>query len=569
MRESAAVDQVATPRDLLACAPLLAGAEPDTLDDLARHVRPVRVQAGELVMREGEAADRLYLVRTGRLRVLVERDDGPRAVRELGPGAAIGELALLTGSARSATVQAIRDSELLELDAVVFNDVLDRDSGFAVSVARTLAFQLQASGELMPPPARPSTIAVSALDESVDAAASAHDLTAALALLGSVAAITRDDVGEDELDALDRAEREHDYVVLVDGGSDDRWSAFCARQADRHVVLAGRGGRLDLAHVPAHADLVVVERLPRQELAWLLDRLVPRSHHQLEDGSNGAGMERVARRLVGRALGVVLSGGGARGYAHIGAVEALEEFGFVIDRIGGCSMGAFIGGMHAAGFAPDEMRDRCRAELVSRSPFNDYTLPRVSLIRSRKAGRMLTRVFGDTTVEELSAAFFTVSADLLASRTVVHRRGPVWEAVGASMSIPGLVPPLSRPGHLLVDGGVLNNLPVDVMSGDDEGPIVAVDVIRRIDDVDESVSPPLPSIMETLSRATVLGSVERAERNRRLADLVVTPDVQDVALREFSALERAADAGRAAMRDALAGGAAESLRERLSAPKVF
>jgi predicted acylesterase/phospholipase RssA len=212
------------------------------------------------------------------------------------------------------------------------------------------------------------------------------------------------------------------------------------------------------------------------------------------------------------------------------------------------------------------MRNRCRDELVRRSPFNDYTLPRVSLIRSRKAAKMFERIFGDEIIEELQTSFFTVSADLLASRTVVHRRGLVWEAVGASMSIPGLVPPLSRPGHLLVDGGVLNNLPVDVMLADDEGPIVAVDVIRRLEDLDDGATPPLPSITETLARATVLGSVERAERNRELATVVVTPEVQNVALREFSALDRAADAGYEAMRTALDAGEAEKLRERLATP---
>jgi predicted acylesterase/phospholipase RssA len=275
-------------------------------------------------------------------------------------------------------------------------------------------------------------------------------------------------------------------------------------------------------------------------------------------------MARVARRIAGNALGLVLSGGGARGYAHIGALEALLDAGFEVDRIGGCSIGAFIGGMYANGTDPEEIRARCREELVRRSPFNDYTLPRVALIRSRKAGKMLDRVFGETLVEELPVSLFTVSADLLTSRTVVHRSGFLYEAVGASMSIPGLVPPLARPGRLLVDGGVLNNLPVDVMAAEDEGPIVAVDVIRRLDEVEESASPSVPSIMETLSRATVLGSVERAERNRRLADLLVTPSVQDVAMREFSALDRAADAGREAMRTILESGGADSLRERLS-----
>lgn len=558
------VEQISTPRELLAQAPLIAGADADTLDELARSARVVRVHAGEVVVREGESADRLYIVRSGRLRVLVERDDGPRAVRELTYGAAIGELALLTGSARSATVQAIRDSELLELDAEVFGEVLLRDNGFAVSVARTLAFQLQASGELLPPPAQPSVIAVTSLGPGVDAPACARGLADALRSLGTVALIDAEDAGIERLEILDRAERDHDFVVLVDNGDDSAWRSFCVRQADRQLVLVAMPDEL-LGPAPADCDLVFVERLPRAVLERLLDEISPRTHHHLDPGDAGASLERVARRLVGRALGVVLSGGGARGYAHIGAIEALGEAGFVIDRIGGCSMGAFIAGMHALGLDAAEMRERCREELVRRSPFNDYTLPRVSLIRSRKAGRMLDRVFGETIVEELPVSCFTVSADLLASRTIVHRRGLLGEAVGASMSIPGLVPPLSRPGRLLVDGGVLNNLPVDVMKADDEGPIVAIDVIRRLEEAEDAVSPPVPSIMETLSRATVLGSVERAERNRLLADLVVTPDVQDVALREFSALDRASAAGYEAAAAALARGGAEHLSNLLEA----
>ena len=101
------------------------------------------------------------------------------------------------------------------------------------------------------------------------------------------------------------------------------------------------------------------------------------------------------------------------------------------------------------------------------------------------------------------------------------------------------------------------------MAADDEGPIVAIDVIRRLEETEDGIAPPLPSIMETLSRATVLGSVERAERNRRLAQLLVTPDVQDVAMREFSALDRAADAGYEAMRAALDEGGAEKIRALL------
>jgi predicted acylesterase/phospholipase RssA len=228
-------------------------------------------------------------------------------------------------------------------------------------------------------------------------------------------------------------------------------------------------------------------------------------------------------------------------------------------------MGSFIAAMAAAGWSPGDIRNRCDEELVRRSPFNDYTIPRVALIRSRKAARMFDRLFGGMTIEELAKPLFTVSADLLSSRLVIHRRGSVIEAVGASMSIPGLVPPLSRSGRLLVDGGVLNNLPIDAMADAAEGPIVAVDVVRRLE-ASADDEPPLPSIMETLSRATVLGSVERAERNRDLALLVITPDAQDIPLRDFRSLDRAIEAGRAAARLALDAGGREEIVGAVTAP---
>ena len=206
----------------------------------------------------------------------------------------------------------------------------------------------------------------------------------------------------------------------------------------------------------------------------------------------------------------------------------------------------------------------CEDELVRRSPFSDYTLPRVSLIRARRGAAMLRRVFGDTHVEELSRPFYAVSADLIASRLVVHRRGPLSDAVAASMSIPGLAPPHPLGAQLLVDGGVLNNLPVDLMDESDEGPIVAIDVIRRLEqDGLGAAARTVPSITEILARATVLASVERAERNRKLAVLTITPDVQAIGLREFSQLRKAIDEGRRAGSEALAAGGAERLREAL------
>ena len=546
----------------LAGVPLLAGADAEALEALAADAYPRRVLAGEWLIREGDDAEDLYVVLRGRLRAVAGVDADRRTLRVLGPGAAIGELALLTGSVRSASVQAVRDSTLLQLGRGRFVELMERDPHFAAAVARELAAQLQLSGGLAAPPTRPALIALRRLDPGVPLEAVASSLARALSAYGPVEVLEADAAGTS---AVERAEDENAHVLLVDEAGAGVWSDLCARQADRTLLVATAESPPPGEASP-DADLVVLGPSSGGALRALLDAVQPRAHHRLASTEpSDPGAARLARRLVGRALGVVLSGGGARGFAHIGALAELEADGIEVDRYGGCSMGSFIAAMAAAGWSARDIRDRCHEELVRHSPFNDYTLPRVALIRSRKAARMFDRLFGEMTIEELAKPLFTVSADLLSSRLVVHRRGSLTEAVGASMSIPGLVPPLSRSGRLLVDGGVLNNLPIDAMADSGEGPIVAVDVVRRLEAsaVDE---PPLPSIMETLSRATVLGSVERAERNRELALLVITPDTQDIPLRDFRALDRAVEAGRAAARAALDAGAREEILAAVTAP---
>ncbi len=545
----------------LAGVPLFQGVGDDALRTLAAGATCVAAPAGEWLFRAGDPAEVLYVVRSGRLRISIEHDDGPRVVREVGPGVALGELALLTGSSRSASVQAVRDSELVAVPASAFDLLLGEDPAFARAVARELARQLQASAGLDAPSTRPRVLSVIPLDETVDAVRLGTALAGELGRFGSVAVLLGNESADAPSALLARAEADHDTVVLLAGGRDTGWGSFCRRQGDRVLLVAGPS--TPVAADLSGCDLVLLAPMPSGATAEWLTRAEPRAHHLIYDAAYERGAARVARRVAGRSLGLVLSGGGARGLAHIGAIAALADAGFEVDRLGGCSMGAFIAAMSALGLDADQIRERCRQELVERAPFNDWTLPRVALIRSRKAGRMLHRVFGELQVEELPRPLFTVSADLLSSTTMVHRRGSLIDAVGASMSIPGLVPPLARHGRLLVDGGVLNNLPVDLMDDVGEGPVVAIDVVRRLEPTVEAESPRLPTIMETLSRATVLGSVERAERNRSLATLVVSPDVNTVGLREFSALERAVEQGRTATEQALAAGGADALRGAL------
>jgi predicted acylesterase/phospholipase RssA len=195
--------------------------------------------------------------------------------------------------------------------------------------------------------------------------------------------------------------------------------------------------------------------------------------------------------------------------------------------------------------------EACRTELINRRLFRDFTWPRTALIRAQRARAMLERLFGDARLEDLDLDCFTVSADLGTAEVIVQRHGLVVEAVGASMSLPGLAPPVRVAGHLLVDGGVLNNVPVDVMAATGEGPVIAVDVMTRLP---VGSTTRLPSIIETLARATVIGSHHQADARLSGADVVIVPNVGRVGLLEFTRFDELVEAGRRAARDLIESG---------------
>jgi NTE family protein len=306
-----------------------------------------------------------------------------------------------------------------------------------------------------------------------------------------------------------------------------------------------------------------------------MDATGARALHPLTGGQGpDRGVQRLARRLAGRSTGVVLSSGGARGFAHIGVLEELTTAGVEIDRVGGSSMGAFVGAMFAMGMSPAEIAARCREELIARRPLGDYALPITSLVRGGRALAMLARTFGrEPEIEELAREFFCVSSDLVTGEQVVHRSGPVAEAVAASMCLPGIFPPIPRAGGLLVDGGVLDSLPVGPMAATMEGPIIAVDVGRRFTHArapasrgariaarwaaaragaDASAAQGhLPTIKETLARSMVLGSIESAKAARKRADVIVEPDTGACEMLDFRRLDEMIEAGRQAARQAL------------------
>ncbi|RZJ95754.1 MAG: hypothetical protein EON88_09800, partial [Brevundimonas sp.] len=390
-----------------------------------------------------------------------------------------------------------------------------------------------------------------------------------------------------------RVEDSHDFVLYVAEADEPAWAALCARQVDRVFVVGQcllappnrplpHAGVLDAQR---RTDLILLRdprmARPHNTSVWI-DAVQPGRWFQAQEGDQ-ADADRLARVITGTAVGVVMSGGGARAYSHIGALRALRDAGVPIDFVGGSSMGAVVAAGPAMGWSLEELEDRIRKSFVDSDPLSDITFPMLAMTRANKVERLLEQAYGDTDMADLSRPFFAVSTNLTAGRIEVHRRGLMRRAMRASIAIPGLLPPVVIDGQVLVDGAVLNNLPAEVMRQMNSGPVIGIDMsqARGVDPALIQHPPSIwrllatgawrrgPPIVSIMMRSATLTSDAEIERSRAIVDILIQPTPDGVDIRDWKAYGPAVDAGYRAMQAELEtlDGPVTGLRRRRSAPR--
>ena len=432
-----ALGEAQTVAEFLSNVPVFAPLSDAMRAEIAELARAVSLKRDEWLFRQDDYADSVYIVRLGQLEVIREGPE-PERVNTVTRGAVLGELALLSDSSRTASVRALRDTELLQITRAHFESLLRSEPELTLSLARALAAQLRTSRMIPLRRGRPVTLALRAVGDDVPLIDLADELSRMLCTWGRVAVLHPGDadapgallegglaerMASHEAVAkftplVERCELDHDQVILVCGGSEHAiaWDEFCLARADKVLVAVGATGpdpNRSASDAEQWASLrgcdllgYGIERESESMAGWMAE-LAPVSTFAVRtDGHLRGDMARMARRLAGRAVGVVLSGGGARAFAHLGVIEMLQSAGVIVDRVGGVSMGAFIGGLLACGHDSHAIDVCCYEEWVRRNPLNDYTLPRTALIKGHKARSMLERVYGDVRIEELDRAFY-------------------------------------------------------------------------------------------------------------------------------------------------------------------
>jgi len=551
--------------------PLLDNVGDVALKNLLSEANWFALPGGALLERGGENNAALFLVVTGSLGVFVSDDQQQRhMVAHVPAGETVGEMSLIAPSnSHSAQLVALRDTELLRISPEGFETLVSRHPRVMMNLMQMLVRRLKDANRGITDKARPRTFAIVPLQDGLDEAPIAHRLASAITGMGYRAAVLDSQASEQTAEWFNTFELAHDIVFYRGDSADSSWTNQCLRQADRIFLLARADRPLPLSAPGLPAFKERASGAPELLLlhgdgtsALLPENFAVHSglfstHHHLRAGHPGD-VARVARFICGRAVGLVLAGGGARGFAHIGIIKALKEAGVPFDQLGGTSMGAIIAAGMALEWGIEEMTERMREVFVKDNPLSDFTYPLVALVRGRKVSQRLREHFGEVCIEELPLPFFAVSSDLTTGRIHVHRDGYLWRSLRASVALPGILPPVSHHGHLLVDGGVMNNLPVDVMRDHamGAGPIIACDVTGEVDlrTNDEHYGerpwwlawkkiPGNPSIISILMRSGTVGSEAQRRIVREQCDFLIEPPMPDIGLREWKKFDLAIKEG--------------------------
>lgn len=594
----------------------LGDIEASALDELRACLVWCHAPAGDTLMRQGEIGDAMYLVLSGRLRAYVDDHEGtPRAVREMGRGQIVGEMSVITGEPRRATVVVVRDSVLVRLAKADFQRLMATSPQLSVVLTRQVIEHLRSREDLFRA-ARPVTIALVPVSASVQAHAFAQSLATHLARFGRVRVVDAEALAAETGEAgvaqrpqddpaaqrvalhLNEIEAANDFVLLVADAAPTPWTQRCCAGADEILLLADsaqpatlhptestylmvRDGRHEAAEI-----LVLLHsrdtKFPRGTRAWLARRPVEDHLHIRPDVASD--MARLARIESHTAIGLVFAGGGARGLAHLGVYKALQERGIAVDYVGGTSIGAIMAALVALD-GPLLDTTQVAKRSFARNPTGDFNLlPVLSLIKGRRLRRVIESALHELMgfhpdIEDLWKSYYCVASNYSQARESLIRRGDLAKALRASVAIPGALPPVVHEGDLLCDGGTFNNFPVDVMQHmRGVGRVIGVDLsthrARRIESEEvpgtwallrDRMRPrpkrrySFPSLMSYLMNVQILYSTSRRSGKRRLTDLYFHPPLERVGLLDWRRFDDIVQQGYTHAVDVLNGMAADDL----------
>ncbi len=566
------------------------------LNYIEKHSEWVHLCRGEVLCRQGDPGDCLYIVVNGRLQAVKEDEHHNKTVLgTIGRGELLGEIAFLTEGLRSATLLATRESDLVKISMDVFERLANDYPRVSMSISKTLAQRiLKAEDSPRHDSPGPVNMAIVALCPDLPLAEFSKCLATELSRHSTSLHLNSRQVNKIlGLSGLEHfreknpysirlsawfteMEARYDIMIYEADMSVSAWTKRCLQNADKILILVpgnkpvsdaskelisfvqDKGGEssnraLIFIHPPDTAH-------PSGSAPWL--EVLPASEHYHVMNGRISDIARVARMLSGNAFNLVLSGGAASGFAHLGAIRALMECEIPIDTVSGTSVGGIIAAQYAMGMGMDyaDMIQTTRCFFLLK-PLKDITLPLISFNRALTFDHHAKVTFRETKIEDLWLPFFCISTNLTSAATVIHRKGSLYNAAKATCSVPALFPPTVQNSEILVDGGILNNLPVDIARRFFKGKVIAVDATgaKALRYSQKKFPSPwklfwnrmiplknrdyVPNILDIIYSSMVVGSRQKTEASKLDADFYLRPPLEHYSFLDVKFFDEIVDTG--------------------------
>lgn len=558
---------------------IFSGLGDETIHSLLNTCKIVNLKEGEILFNQDDPSDALYLTIRGQLLTHLIGQNGTRkSMGLIKAGETFGELGVLADSPRSLTVQAIEDSELLYIPALVFKELFSTHASVCVATAYPMITRSIKTLKLAGRKAALKHLVVFPADSNLPLDKIYENFAATAKTPTKELLVLKESDWENKIGGMEElisSVEELSIATESGGGSSILYllsshnSPFAKTIFPRATIiypLANNNVSAELyQQVMADVNEYKYTRTPRKELILFDDnnhvsksfdlRSFPIYHKiKLQDKDT---YKRILRFMLGKAVSMVLSGGGARGWIHLGTIKAIKEFGLPIDTIGGTSIGSVIGAMYAMGLSPDEIAEKATSfsnSLRRYVSLKNFTFPVVGMFSGKDITRALQDLCGNLSIEDLPMYFFCTSCNISTSCVSIHSSGNLFEKVRASVSVPALMPPMIMDGDPHVDGSVLNDLPVNTMKnalGDDSTSKVIASYVAHVPDKNKYNFPPVFTFTQSLlyqlklcrkkykvidffgdsfMRVAMFGGAYFSKSNALLADVLIECDLSDFPL---------------------------------------
>jgi NTE family protein len=559
-------------------------------DVIERDLEWVQLQAGEILIEEGEIGDSLFMLISGKMVSQKTNHDGTTEIMgEILRGETIGEMAIFTDELRYSTVRATRDCVLVKVSKALFMNIIGKHPEVSLNVTRlmierlkkTVNYRKRESVTICFIPIHGGSFGKDlpySILEHIKADKKAFLLDLAFVNSRNLEPNMSDVLTTQKLTELfDTIESENHHVLFVGEVGNLTWNQIISRQADQIVIIADASKspevkeieKILFQHTQTNISLLLIHPedtvVPHNTKRWREARSWVNKHYHLRNGVKSE-IGRISRLIMGRATGLVFAGGGAKGFAHLGVLKALEEFGIPIDMVGGTSVGALMAAGAAMNGKVNKMIHVYKEGAIY-NPSGDYNIiPIYSLVKGERMKNMITHTIEKFTqkkaidIEDFWLPLFIVAANYTKAKEEVIQYGDLTKALIASVSIPGVFPPVIYRGDILVDGGTLNNFPVDIMGLLGAEKIIGIDFSFEKNQKIEIYNYPdswqylkskflgskekrMPTLGSRVLQATLLSSESKRNKAKELLDLHFNPNVGGFRITDYKYFDKIVEIG--------------------------